>query len=146
VRHSNLPSDTIAGSIIWSVVELDLGIICACAASFKPLIRKFFPTWLGASSSNTSDHGNVTLSRTRKQSYALRTLGTTNENDDSKFDIISKGMGRDTELGAITHPDYEGRVFNVEMAKSTEVMVVNDTKLPIQDEAASLYSQDRQHK
>ncbi|KAL6156741.1 hypothetical protein ACJQWK_06537 [Exserohilum turcicum] len=28
---------------LWSTIELDVGIICACLASFKPLIARYFP-------------------------------------------------------------------------------------------------------
>ncbi|KAH9207135.1 hypothetical protein DL95DRAFT_238186, partial [Leptodontidium sp. 2 PMI_412] len=34
---------------IWSVLELDIGIICACLSSFKPFLRRHFPKVIGSS-------------------------------------------------------------------------------------------------
>ncbi|KAL4950400.1 hypothetical protein BDW69DRAFT_187376 [Aspergillus filifer] len=41
----------------WSVVELNLGVICACLMRFKPLIRNYMP-WLGLFSSRTRSRAN----------------------------------------------------------------------------------------
>jgi hypothetical protein len=68
---------------------------------------------------------------------------TTNGDDGGKFRITSKTIGPDTVLGAVIHFGYEGGVFNVEIAKSTEVMIMDDTRFPMQYDAASSYSQDR---
>ncbi|KAL4926673.1 uncharacterized protein BDV17DRAFT_293250 [Aspergillus undulatus] len=46
----------------WSIVELNLGVICACLMRFKPLIRTYVP-WLGLFSSRTRSR------TTRRRTY-----------------------------------------------------------------------------
>ncbi|KJZ69542.1 hypothetical protein HIM_11067 [Hirsutella minnesotensis 3608] len=41
-------------SLMWSVVEVNVGITCACVPTIKPLIRKFSPNLLKDSNSNTT--------------------------------------------------------------------------------------------
>lgn len=52
-------------SFMWSAVEVNLGIICACVPSLKPLFLKFLPQFVKDSDSpfnsqNSADHGQPT--------------------------------------------------------------------------------------
>lgn len=33
-------------SFMWSTVEINLGIMCACVPAMKPLVRRFLPSWV----------------------------------------------------------------------------------------------------
>jgi hypothetical protein len=37
-------------SFIWSSVEPNIGIVCACMPTFRPLIRRWLPKWFGGGS------------------------------------------------------------------------------------------------
>ncbi|KAL4789110.1 hypothetical protein BDV19DRAFT_395371 [Aspergillus venezuelensis] len=52
--HTYNPDSSWTQAILgtWSVIELNLGVICACLMRFKPLIRNYMP-WLGLFSSRT---------------------------------------------------------------------------------------------
>ena len=58
-------------AFIWSSVEPNIGIVCACMPTFRPLIRRWLPKWFGGGS---SEYG-TSHSRQRSQTgdfYALR--------------------------------------------------------------------------
>ncbi|KAF2846363.1 MFS monosaccharide transporter-like protein [Plenodomus tracheiphilus IPT5] len=48
-------------SFMWSVVEINLGIMCGCVPALKPLVRRFLPSWVldhtmrDATATHTSD-------------------------------------------------------------------------------------------
>jgi fucose permease len=49
-------------SFMWSIVEINVGIMCGCVPALKPLVRRFLPSWItdhasmcGATASPTSD-------------------------------------------------------------------------------------------
>ncbi|KAL4966524.1 uncharacterized protein BDV14DRAFT_198981 [Aspergillus stella-maris] len=64
--HAYNPDSSWTQAILgtWSVIELNLGVICACLMRFKPLIRNYMP-WLGLFSS-----------RTRSRTRGLNNYGT----------------------------------------------------------------------
>lgn len=58
-------------AFIWSSVEPNIGIFCACMPTFRPLIRRWLPQWFGGGSTG---HGTDRL-RQHSQTgdfYALR--------------------------------------------------------------------------
>jgi hypothetical protein len=46
-------------SLIWSTLEVNLGVICACVAGLKPLLTHFFSVVLGKSSSAGNNDTNI---------------------------------------------------------------------------------------
>jgi hypothetical protein len=43
------------GSLIWTTLEVNLSIVCACVATLKPLANRFFPKLLGKLSSGANN-------------------------------------------------------------------------------------------
>lgn len=62
---SNDPTWDHVGSSIWSSIECNVGIVCACLVHLKPLITRFFPSF---SSSSRSSKGGRMLKLSDKQS------------------------------------------------------------------------------
>lgn len=96
---------------MWSSVEVNTAIICACMQSLKPLIQKIRPKWLEqshSSSSETASSGSMwRLKRSRQTTNAsdlpddvlnLRSIESTTSDRSRQF----------SEL-----PDYEARSYNL---------------------------------
>ncbi|KAH6714832.1 hypothetical protein BKA61DRAFT_343667 [Leptodontidium sp. MPI-SDFR-AT-0119] len=60
-----------AENTVWSVVEVFVGIICACFSSFKPFLRRHFPKVIGSSYHSTAI---TTPSNTKTANTLPRTL------------------------------------------------------------------------
>jgi fucose permease len=46
-------------SFMWSAVEVNLGIICACVPCLKPLFSRFFPSFIRDAGEELSPHGSI---------------------------------------------------------------------------------------
>lgn len=46
-------------SLMWSAVEVNVGIVCACIPTLKPLVRRISPHWLDHTNSGTSQSPNA---------------------------------------------------------------------------------------
>ncbi|KAL7929769.1 hypothetical protein V8C35DRAFT_314744 [Trichoderma chlorosporum] len=75
-------------AFIWSSVEPNIGIVCACLPTFRPLMRRFIPKWFSGSSYNKSgsaaQYGTNFSSKLRSQTgefYALSDRNTANKNN-----------------------------------------------------------------
>ncbi|KAH9216512.1 hypothetical protein DL95DRAFT_407493 [Leptodontidium sp. 2 PMI_412] len=102
------------GVSVWSVVEVYVGIICACLISFKPFLRRHFPRLIG--SSNRSGDFRARFSRTasvipktsisgyelesreghRKSGIPRKSKQQTGTDNDSQEDILGDGYPKDT--------------------------------------------------
>ncbi len=60
-----------SGIAIWGSVEMNLAIICACAATLKPLVNKWFPHRLGSNTTATQP-----AQHTIRMSTARQTMRT----------------------------------------------------------------------
>jgi hypothetical protein len=47
LRNSTNPTWDYWGSVIWSVIEQEVGIICACLPAAKVVLARLLPSWLG---------------------------------------------------------------------------------------------------
>ena len=52
-KSKDLPWDNVQAAT-WSNVEINLGIICACLPTLRPLIRRFFPRVLATTCSHSA--------------------------------------------------------------------------------------------
>ncbi|KAI0849949.1 hypothetical protein F5Y00DRAFT_46701 [Daldinia vernicosa] len=68
---------------IWSGVELDLGVICACLPTLRPMLARAFPRLLGsaADSELSSWRGTRRVTRDGNGSYRMRELRSNDEDD-----------------------------------------------------------------
>ncbi|KAI9806949.1 MAG: hypothetical protein M1833_002607 [Piccolia ochrophora] len=51
----DLTWDTV-NAFTWCIVEVDVGIICACMATLRPLLRRFLPSLMGSSGAPKDSH------------------------------------------------------------------------------------------
>ncbi|KAH6704201.1 hypothetical protein BKA61DRAFT_493526 [Leptodontidium sp. MPI-SDFR-AT-0119] len=92
-----------AEGAVWSVIELYVGIICACISSFKPFLRRHFPKVIGS-----SDHSTVVTTpfNTKTAKTLPRTL-----TDEYELDLCDRhrksGIPRKTKQQ--TYPDNESQ-------------------------------------
>jgi hypothetical protein len=108
--------DTFAPLLMWSTTELNLSIICACAASLKPLLRRYLPALLGSSNHASDAMSNSNSGRRTGTSFPLSAMGT--RAGGALATKVSRGGGGDGFV--------DTRVFNVEIAQTTEVLVTDD--------------------
>lgn len=81
---------------MWCVIELNMSIVGGCIATFKPFLRKYFPSILGSSRSPAMLYGSntgVSRSRKRGQSYQLESMGGQNERFDHGAGIANNMKG-----------------------------------------------------
>lgn len=75
-------------AFIWSSVEPNIGIVCACLPTFRSLMRRFIPKWFAGSSLDKSgtgaQYGTNFSSKLRSQTgefYELSDRNTANKNN-----------------------------------------------------------------
>ncbi|KAL7943622.1 hypothetical protein V8C42DRAFT_358892 [Trichoderma barbatum] len=72
-------------AFVWSSVEPNIGIVCACLPTLRPLLRRFIPKWFSGSSyksGSAPNYGTDYSSRLRSQTgdfYALSDRNTPNK-------------------------------------------------------------------
>ncbi|KAI1127238.1 hypothetical protein F5Y10DRAFT_243191 [Nemania abortiva] len=71
---SNDPTWDHVGSSIWSSIECNVGIMCACIVHLKPLLSSIAPSFLGASKSSRRS-GMLKLSDKQSEDPGLQTIG-----------------------------------------------------------------------
>lgn len=96
---------------MWSAVEINTGIMCACVPTLKPLVRRFLPHWVldhttaEKSTSRTSDSmiipTNIT-SATRPQTAPSPQLSPTTTKPPPTFGGVDESMGM---MDFLTTPD-----------------------------------------
>ncbi|KAI1654050.1 hypothetical protein F4813DRAFT_232561 [Daldinia decipiens] len=85
VRHTEDPSVSGLPLGIWSGVELDLGIICACLPTLRPMIARAFPRLLGSTAdSELSWQGTQRITRDGNGSYRMHELHSNDEDGKSR--------------------------------------------------------------
>lgn len=103
-------------AFIWSSVEPNIGIVCACLPTLRPLMRRLIPKWFAGSSfksGSTPNYGTDYSSRLRSQTgdfYALTDRNTPNKDksDDEMGltnDFKSDGQQPRANTGDSTSPD-----------------------------------------
>ncbi|KAL8705812.1 MAG: hypothetical protein Q9201_001099 [Fulgogasparrea decipioides] len=55
---SDALADNNYGAAVWSSIESNIGVVCACLPTFKPLIDRYFPSLMG----HSRGHSNITPS------------------------------------------------------------------------------------
>ncbi|KAF3069124.1 integral membrane protein [Daldinia childiae] len=80
VRRTEDPSVSGLPLGIWSGVELDLGIICACLPTLRPMLARVFPRLLGSTvDSELSWRGTQRITRDGNGSYRMHELHSDDE-------------------------------------------------------------------
>lgn len=91
---------------IWSSVEPNIGIVCACLPTLYPLVRRWVPTWvLGSSVTPSSQQHHAPRSKLRSQTgefYALKSHNMNNKSDDEM------GLTNDFRGGGGHPPSHYG--------------------------------------
>lgn len=110
-----------AAACIFSCVELNGGVICACLALLKPFFQQHMPWILSLSSRNRSQSGSGILGifgrRSDGKSYELRSADAAVVNND-------KGLG---QIAVTTTYDVQGKSRRTP-GDSTEDLVVPGSK------------------
>jgi hypothetical protein len=68
IKNPNISDDNLEIAI-WSVVEVNVGICCACGPTLKPLVNAVIPQLLSKTPSKTSR-------RVRRTAYGMNPLGS----------------------------------------------------------------------
>ncbi|KAB5539346.1 hypothetical protein GE09DRAFT_315504 [Coniochaeta sp. 2T2.1] len=110
----------------WNLAEVNVSIICACLMTFKPLIAKFWPRWLGSSSQARDDEDDdddtgetgegVTKTRSRLPTSMTRRHRSLSEQGIVLADII-------TDKADDTRPSTRRQ-----RSLSVEEIAINDTE------------------
>ncbi|KAI0119598.1 hypothetical protein F4814DRAFT_247900 [Daldinia grandis] len=80
LRHTEDPSVSGLPLGIWSGVELDLGIICACLPTLRPMLARAFPRLLGSAVDSSSSWRRTERSaRDGNGSYRMHELHSSDE-------------------------------------------------------------------
>lgn len=79
-------------AFIWSSVEPNIGIVCACLPTLRPLIRQCLPRWFGGSGITPSSQPGYGTDHSRHRSqngdfYALRDRGKDPQKDKSDDEL-----------------------------------------------------------
>ncbi|KAH8591908.1 hypothetical protein B0O99DRAFT_744136 [Bisporella sp. PMI_857] len=103
----------VAEATVWSIMEVCIGVICACLASFKPFLRRHFPRLLGSSvrsdafrphfSRTTNTSPNAPISRYELESFKgcqksgipPKSKQQSCTNNESQEDILGDGYLKD---------------------------------------------------
>lgn len=123
--------DDNVGAATWSAIECNVGIICACMPTLRPLISRFVPHLLSSFSTNTEPYSNTPLSQAQAPSYWNGTgtvMTTISRGDDLEY-------GREHSermLTLVSESDFDGkRKLTVKQTKDVE-----DAKGPVVGMAA----------
>ncbi|OJJ42456.1 hypothetical protein ASPZODRAFT_76724 [Penicilliopsis zonata CBS 506.65] len=71
---------TTVNPLLWSVIELNLGIAGGCMTALRPFVRQYFPRLLGLTSRGQKDYSN-SRSRSRSHSHPLQSLPSASRPD-----------------------------------------------------------------
>ncbi|OJJ48464.1 hypothetical protein ASPZODRAFT_130497 [Penicilliopsis zonata CBS 506.65] len=79
ISGSTDPTYDNVGAAIWSAIECNTGIICACLPTLRPLISHFLPHILSTFSNGSRSEGTVPLSQERAPTYwnGMATISST---------------------------------------------------------------------
>lgn len=90
-------------AFIWSSVEPNIGIVCACLPTLRPLLRSWLPRWFGGSSHDPdSAYGTGTgtgHSRHRSQTGDFYALGDRKKNANKGRNDDELGLTNDFKTG-----------------------------------------------
>lgn len=84
LTHSDDPTWDGAAAAYWSVIEINLGIMCACISSYRPLVRKIMPYIFGSRSGRSAQSGKNDASTAKTRRSGLLTIGTGGRNERSR--------------------------------------------------------------
>ncbi|EKD15174.1 hypothetical protein MBM_06390 [Drepanopeziza brunnea f. sp. 'multigermtubi' MB_m1] len=91
-KSDDLPYDN-AATAIWSAVEVNTAIVCACMPSMKPVVSRLFPRLL---STNRSKHYGHTFKSQGRPPISRSTMGQPMQLDDMDFDRGKPTQGPST--------------------------------------------------
>ncbi|KAK6359492.1 hypothetical protein TWF696_000648 [Orbilia brochopaga] len=108
-----------AYSFMWAAIEVNVGIVCASIPMTKPLISRFFPTWLGSAS--LSDQNRETIYETNYAygagtptipNFVRRgTIGSTSHRPSIGVGWLSAYGGSHGTIGELGHVDTDGKII-----------------------------------
>ncbi|KAF3922214.1 hypothetical protein ABW21_db0209073 [Orbilia brochopaga] len=108
-----------AYSFMWAAIEVNVGIVCASIPMTKPLISRFFPTWLGSS---ISDQNRETIYETNSYAYGAGTptipnfvrrgtIGSTSHRPSIGVGWMSAYGDSHGTIGELGHVDNDGKII-----------------------------------
>lgn len=121
----------VSPALMWSAVEINIGIVCACIPTLRPLVRKVVPWLIGRVGTHSSD-GSSRLASTSEHP----TSDVQNSTSGSEA-VTSPIKDRPIHPGA---PDSDIQMdFLAQPRMENSVTTRQQTKLPTQPEGTSLY-------
>ncbi|KFX91478.1 hypothetical protein V490_05881 [Pseudogymnoascus sp. VKM F-3557] len=121
----------VSPALMWSAVEINIGIVCACIPTLRPLVRKVVPWLIGRVGTHSSD-GSSRLASTSEHP----TSDAQNSTGGSEA-VTSPIKDRPTHPGA---PDSDIQMdFLAQPKMENSATARQQTKLPAQHEGTALY-------
>ncbi|KAF3936478.1 hypothetical protein ABW19_dt0208867 [Dactylella cylindrospora] len=102
-----------AYSFMWAAIEVNVGILCASIPMTKPLISRFFPTWLGSVSLSEGNRESTQYDPTYGSGTMLRrgTIGSASRRPSIGVGWLSAyGDSRGGAIGELGHIDEDGKI------------------------------------
>lgn len=116
---------------VWSLVEMDVGVMCACMPGIAALFKRMFPSVFA--SSGSGDSGN------QSGSGALRTIGSA-KTEDYRVNTPQKLISKTTDI-SVSYHDFMSR--NSETSGSGKNSVDDDVELVQREQPAAVFDPHR---
>ncbi|KAJ9210487.1 hypothetical protein DTO166G4_7954 [Paecilomyces variotii] len=106
IAQSSDPTYDNVGAATWSAIECNVGIICACLPTLRPLISRILPRFLSTRSGGSRPAKRNTFSRGRAPTYRGGTTSSTagTPGDDLEYGMCSVNMDRVLAGIPLPHP------------------------------------------
>ncbi|KAH8591910.1 hypothetical protein B0O99DRAFT_718424 [Bisporella sp. PMI_857] len=98
-----------ADNSVWTIMEMCIGVICACLPTFKPFLRRHFPKLIG-SSYHSETYGPYSGKRTTN---TVPTTSTGGYELDSREGRWKSGLLRTNKQQTVTHNESQECWYNI---------------------------------
>ena len=115
--------DTVAVTV-WSVIELDVGVICPCLPSFRLLFRRMLPRILGSTESyelDTTEGGTADRISRMTGNQTIVTGGSKLRGRDRDIAMPSRGGKKNSHEESSDGTSLSGSITGLVVSKDVEV-------------------------
>ncbi|KAL1867036.1 hypothetical protein Plec18167_008827 [Paecilomyces lecythidis] len=132
IAQSSDPTYDNVGAATWSAIECNVGIICACLPTLRPLISRVLPRFLSTRSGGSRPANRNTFSRGRIPTYRSGTTPSTAgaPGDDVEYGMCSVDMERVLAGIPLPHPANSHRTGrNISKEEKDSVLLAKEKEL-----------------